>query len=194
MFLQNLLSAFNNCLLLTSKNATTHTCKIAATPKNINPSFFPQFGFFCFIGGCDFPWDLWWFVSWLECLLSEVVISGAECLDFVGGGGWCFCWGGGGGRGDKGGGGGGGGTGGGDCLDGGGTDCDPGLTFCWDRTAGARKQKQTPKVKINNDGSIHRQSITKPQLKANWCQLNKSSISIWLHLNPFHPNQLFNNK
>lgn len=152
MFLQNLLSAFNNCLLFISKNETTHTCKIAATPTNINPSFFPKFGFFFFAGGGDLSWDLWWFLSWLECLLSEVVVFGAECTDFGGGGGWCLCWDGGGGRGD-----GGGGGGGGDCLDGGGTNCDPGLTFCWDCTARARKQKQKPKDKINNDGSIHGQ-------------------------------------
>lgn len=172
MFLQNLLPAFNSCLLFISKNATTHTCKIAATPTNINPSFFPKFGFFFFAGGGDF----WWFLSWLECLLSEVVNFGEEWADFVGGGGWCFCWDGGGVRGDGGGGGGGGG-----CLDGGATDCDLQLTFCWDCTATARKQKQKPKVKLNNDGSIHGQ-MDKPQFKANWCQLYECSILIWLPL------------
>ncbi|CAN4100066.1 unnamed protein product [Withania somnifera] len=55
MFLYNLLSAFNNCLLLISKNASTHTCKTPATPRNTNPSFFPQFGFFFFLGGGEFP-------------------------------------------------------------------------------------------------------------------------------------------
>lgn len=155
MFLHNPVPAFNNCLLFISKNATTTTCKTAATPTNTNPSIFPQFIFFFFFtGGGEFAGDLWLFLSWLEGLLSEVgAIFGEECI--VGGGAWWRLCGGTEGRRD--GDGRGGGGRGRDLLDGGGADFDPGFTFCWDCTGKARKQKQTPKVKINNGESIHGQ-------------------------------------
>lgn len=136
--LEDPLSVFNSCLLFSTKNAITTTCKNTAMPAKLNPIFFPKLSFVCLGGGFNFRLDDWWIWS-LFCRpdSSSGAILGGIGAYFLGGGG-------GGDRRGGGGGGGGGETSG---------DCGGGFTSFWDCTAIAKKLN-VKIIKVNNGEAI----------------------------------------